>query len=1606
MAILDKVVILNPFDPSKRKTLPVTIEPGQALASYLDDDGLKILTILNGKIIPPNKRGSIIPCKGDQLIVAPVLAGGDGGGKAILRTIALIGIAILAAVVPLSLALTPLATAALSAGIMVGGGLLINAILPMPKMEQTKDSQTYGWNGPVLASRQGLPIPKPFGKFKQGGNVISSYVKTQGDKQYLNVLISYGFGPAIGISDIRINDNPISNYSGIQYEVRLGLNDQKPVSFFSDSINDRPQQKRLRTGEAFFTVEGDRDDTQGLEVEFFFPKGIWAGPDANGHFDEWSVFGTMEYKLHSDATWKSHILPGVTSAVGSSPYWIAVSQEIFGTEPIIIVYATDNSPSAHKEGDPFDEMESVDIYDESGNFIGTETRRHVGTWTKNPGNPATGVSSMGGTPQTVQQWNVDNFIVASSSQAMKRYVVRIDHLTSGKYDVRVMKRGAGESRTSSSGVRTGNPGSSSTEDFSRRGEEMWLGAIREIIYDDFIYPNMVLLGVRALATDQLSGGGINITSVVDTGISNGSQICQQMMTNTLWGGAIPANLVGPSFQEWEDFCADLIPGDDILIPRGDWHGVFDTSGTLWEQLAVVCAVCRGAIIRTGINYSVIIDKPAVPSQLFTVGNIIESSFKETWLALADRANSIDIRYSDSTNNYEVTPLTVELQDALGLDILKGPVLDGRGIVTAARAFHECELRLRQTALLKKSVTFDAPIEAIACQVGEVIKVQHDVPQWGEGGKILNASDVTHIKLDKEVTIEAGHDYVLTIIFPALVIQTGTTVGLSGSITNLDSAVDTDYQRLRLILPDAEFEVSNLSGTLVQLVKPSALTGAQPYTLVAIDAIETRVVTNVPSESLIETDDIVVSPGFSGLPFPCSAYAFGKLLHEAVDFRVVSMGRSSEDTYSIGGLEYKDEFYGEIDPILPPAPSGADGIGVTDLDAHEAFAADASLPRLAISWRPGKYTRGADLYLSSVGQFVPLPPIVVLISGGTIGFLDVWLRLTYTMDDGSETAASLPIKVSGANVADNAVTIIDRGATLDGAQSFNIYVASVSPNGPEPLNSAYRFALGTTNELDLVLATTGANSGSGENWVNPANVNSASSFAVVSLDATKASSKQLDASFALSIPTEPIAGIIVTLEAAATLGSISNLTDNLEIKLFLGGMWIGTAKTVRVSGAVSTFVLGSAGDPWGTAITSANLNDASFRVSVKGTFKGTDAGSDMPALVVLNGWGPNAHVGDYESGISQSHSFGLSSATTKAYANPSSAFDGSETTSASSTFQHTHQYAGLVLGFTNPLAPTIPNGLVLRILSEVPFNGQYGLTINNRSAGAWYSINAGSTWTQIYNAAGRSKQWDRIVIPNGTNPANVQVLFFNDGHDNMAQFVYKVTLGVPPVDQISIRNVNIQVFGTPGTSSFGIGGSAELDDIPSLDNAPLGIQPSFIPPHLIASVERQHEFIAPIESSGFYIVRAVGFDAIGKRANYNTAPVVSVTVLGDGSLPRNITSFRVTTISLPNITLTWDAITDPDIDHLEIRFNFAFDGVIWERSTSIATPASTATTATLSNGAGSYLIKAINVGGKESGIASLVVASRTTTQTTGDPNPDPIPRGGPRKPVSISILRGE
>jgi len=292
--------------------------------------------------------------------------------------------------------------------------------------------------------------------------------------------------------------------------------------------------------------------------------------------------------------------------------------------------------------------------------------------------------------------------------------------------------------------------------------------IQEIIPDDFTYPNTSLLSLRVLATDQLSGGAPVVTCLVTrntvevfTGVvdesldaNNPAWAAYDILRNDLYGANIPTDrIIFADFLKWADWC----DSQNLFV-----NIYFDVAATLNEMLQRISVIGRASVIQRGTKFGAIVDLVDTPVQTFTVGNIIEDSFEETFIEKANRMNSLEITYFDSTLDFERRTIEVRDDDVdLDQSLIKKQQITFPGITNFDQASRQGKFLLNSNKFLIRTIVFKTDLDGVISQPGDVIRVQHFLPQWGFGGRAISSTNNT-ITLDQEVILEASIQYTVLI----------------------------------------------------------------------------------------------------------------------------------------------------------------------------------------------------------------------------------------------------------------------------------------------------------------------------------------------------------------------------------------------------------------------------------------------------------------------------------------------------------------------------------------------------------------------------------------------------------------------------------------------------------------------------------------------------------------------------------------------------------------------------------------------------------------------------------------------------------------------------
>lgn len=418
--------------------------------------------------------------------------------------------------------------------------------------------------------------------------------------------------------------------------------------------------------------------------------------------------------------------------------------------------------------------------------------------------------------------------------------------------------------------------------------------LTQIIYDDFVHPGKALIGIKALATSQLSGTDPKVTWIQERSevyVFNPyiNKYESQPADNPAWAAYDLIHICRKTGGEYIvfgqphmrlDYNAFKAWADKCKTNGFTFNYIYDTAMRLWDALKYPEAVGRGKVIPVGTRFTCVSDYQSTPVQLFTVANIKHGSFTEEFQGVEVRANSVEISFLNKDKDYErdVIPVYGDTYDES--DTLTNPAqVELMGCTSLEQAYKHGKHFLRCNKYEIRTVTIEAFTDAIACTVGDIILIQHDIPEWGEGGRVVAVSGQT-ITLDKEVSVQPGKNYQLLIR------------------SNATDIVST-------------FNVVNVSGLNV-IVK---------------EAIQVQ---------------------------PDAVYAFGEVSKSAKPFRVLAITKTlSEMTRKIQCMEYYPELYVSDDGTVPSIDytnRGASDIQAVGLVSDVYGANGIMYSRIGVTWQ--------------------------------------------------------------------------------------------------------------------------------------------------------------------------------------------------------------------------------------------------------------------------------------------------------------------------------------------------------------------------------------------------------------------------------------------------------------------------------------------------------------------------------------------------------------------------------------------------------------------------------------------------------------------------------
>lgn len=769
--MIEIVEIKNPFEPNKKERKKVECTDG-TLYSYLDPTDKDVY--LNGILVldPVN----CFPQDGNQIVVTPHIGKSI---KGILGMVAMLALAVYAPV--LAAKWLPATASKLAIGLMTGaitmvGGKLINSMLRLNQIGSTSEnsqSTSYGWSLPSVQTYEGGVIAETYGECIPTPQLLMCHVETTNtddqDKnvQYLNLLYCGGWGPVDSISNIRIGTTPIENFTDVQIETRLGENNQEPISFFPTTVLDQSIGLECAENKPLIRTT-DTKKAKKLEVTVEFPNGLYKVNDS-GDYDKNTAEFQIMYRKTGTTEWKdfggddsnhivksngrlSNIVTNVKSIGSAAPLevWTLVAKK--DKDTLSVTGSISGKKKEAKYGEHYDngiisfDLKQREIFMKKEGTITITVQKSTFSLTK------------------------------ATSQAVRRSY-QFEMPEAGQYDIKV--------------VGTKLPTT------TRATAYMTWSTLSSFIMDSaYSRPGKVLIGLRIKATNQLSGGIPNVNwrqirNTVHVFDWDTGTYVEKDAKNPIWAAydmlhnckrlynintnveeyvveGVPANNFKQYWDEWKSAAAyadeevSMISGEKERRFRFD--AVMDTTQTRWEAAQKAATSGRATILRHGTQYGIVVDRPSNIVQVFGEGQIVKSSFKGEYSSRDDRARSVEITYNDTDNDYKNTVFMVRSPNYAN-NLRKNDntaKLSLFGVTRRSQAYREGMYLMATNERQLQTVTFGTDIGGMVCEYGDVIGINHAVPQFGDAsGRIVKAEGNT-VVLDKFVVLKPNKNHSIMI----------------------------------------------------------------------------------------------------------------------------------------------------------------------------------------------------------------------------------------------------------------------------------------------------------------------------------------------------------------------------------------------------------------------------------------------------------------------------------------------------------------------------------------------------------------------------------------------------------------------------------------------------------------------------------------------------------------------------------------------------------------------------------------------------------------------------------------------------------------------------
>ena len=951
-SVVRAIILYSPLDLSDRTVCDLVWEDGKTLDQYLEglpEGDWSVSVGSRGVEKSEWKEFTLSPL--DTVVIGLV------PNKSILSIVMIVAMVALAVAAPYLIPIIGTVGVALLGIAVSVGGMLLNSLLADkpkdPNGSTQKESASYGLDGAKNTSQETLAVPVIYGKMRVAGNKVNVYVENNSDALTQTIFSQFvvGEGEIENISDVLLNDQPIQNFQGAIWDWRNGTQTQAPMQWFSESI--RPHNVQVKVTPNHFIYQ-TVDVVDRVRIDFAFPNGLFSISSKTGKVGDATVALRMMYRrinadgslgdpqlMSSDLTWNKidasttntnlkctglrlTVLVTGNNDEQFTPYSCSAEyqQGIIGSG--WVAFGNESGVVAN--------VQSVNS-DDSHSFTAGTTLKvfEVSNLPKDNFN----FRANGGVIVGVEAQYVTDLTYTDSTRGTSRRSISTPPLDRGRYRFEFWRDTPESTDSTLSDALAIVDINEIKDDLVRYANTAYYATQIHLGADINQEPNVTALvtGKRLNIYDRNG----NVAAYRYS--NNPSDIALDVMLNARHRFAFNATRIDfAAFDDWRTYCSQ----------NNLWfNGVFDTTTNVWDALMTIMRVGRGSPILQGLRWSVLIEAPADPVMMFTQDNIIKGSFTSTWTGRKGRANLIEVQYSDVNDNYKQhSAFALDESFIAQNEALVQSTVQLRGVTDLKQAQDEATLQLNLNRYLTQSAEFDVYLQAMGCVVGDVILVQHDMPQWGYSARIINVPSPGFITIDSDIPFDGGGDWRFLLVRGTALVCNGTITSITGkqieisgltqsSIGSSDSALVQYSEEDGSILnpvslsgfsPNEAIRATGVDRVIINGVDYNVVDSVQLDNRIILTS-DTNFITTVGSTAELFKNDMmceaeIITPAFNsrilgiaawrtlyGAPRVGDIIMIGQVERFKKPFRLVKLTYKDDHTRTLTCLEYNDSVYG-------------------------------------------------------------------------------------------------------------------------------------------------------------------------------------------------------------------------------------------------------------------------------------------------------------------------------------------------------------------------------------------------------------------------------------------------------------------------------------------------------------------------------------------------------------------------------------------------------------------------------------------------------------------------------------------------------------------------